>query len=72
MSHTTQPDWFEKEVRVRSHSVWEREGHKDGRAEDNWARAAKEIEDECRAAAAGTNPRFTPPHLTISKLPTRH
>jgi hypothetical protein len=72
MSHTTHPDWFEKEVRVRSHSIWEREGCNDGRDAANWARAAKEIEDECRAAAEGTNAYFTPPHLTISKLLTRH
>jgi hypothetical protein len=57
---------------MRSHAVWEREGRMDGRADDNWARAAKEIDDECRSAAAGTNTHFTPPHLTISKLPTRH
>lgn len=72
MSHPTRPDWLEREVRTRSHSVWEREGRKDGRAEDNWARAAKEIDDECRAAIAGTNARFTPPHIIISQLPTRH
>ena len=72
MSHRTRRDWFEEEVRVRSHSVWEREGRKEGRAEENWRRATKEIDDECRAAAAGTNAHFTPPYLVISKLPTRH
>jgi hypothetical protein len=72
MSHTAHPNWFEKEVRMRSHAVWEHEGRMDGRADDNWARAAKEIDDECRSAAAGTNAHFTPPHLIISKLPTRH
>ena len=72
MSHRTRRDWFEEEVRVRSHSVWEREGRKEGRAEENWRRATKEIDDECRAATAGTNARFTPPHLTISIPPTRH
>lgn len=72
MSHTTHPDWLEQEVRVRSHSVWEREGRQDGHAADNWARAAREIDDECRAAAAGTNAHFTPPHLIISSPPTRH
>ena len=72
MSHTTPRDWFEREVRLRSHAVWEREGREDGRADDNWARAAKEIDEECRAATAGTNTRFAPPHLAISMLPTRH
>jgi hypothetical protein len=72
MSHTSHPDWFEKEARKRSYAVWEREGRKDGRAADHWARAAREIDDECAAATAGTNAHFTPPHLIISKLPTRH
>jgi hypothetical protein len=72
MSHTTHTDWFEKEVRTRSYSVWEREGRKDGRAARHWARATKEIADECRAAAAGTNVLFTPPHLVVSQRPTRH
>jgi len=72
MFFTTQPDWFVKEVQVRSYTVWEREGRKDGRAERNWARAAKEILDEFRAAAAGTNENFTPPHLFVSQRPTRH
>lgn len=72
MSHTTHRDWLDQEIRLRSHSVWEREGCIDGRAEDHWARAAQEIDDECKAAAAGTNAHFTPPHVTISTLPTRH
>lgn len=72
MSHRTHRDWFEHEVRLRSHLVWEREGRPAGRAEKNWALAAQEIDDECRAAAAGTNAHFTPPHVTISTPPTRH
>ena len=72
MSHPTQPDWFEKEVQVRSYSVWERDGRRDGRAEGHWARAVREIADEYRAAAAGTNAHFSPPHLVVSQRPTRH
>jgi hypothetical protein len=59
MFSKTQPDWFVKEVQARSYSVWEREGR-------------KEIVDEFRAAAAGTNAHFTPPHLVVSQRPTRH
>ena len=72
MFSKTQPDWFVKEVQARSYSVWEREGRKDGCAGCNWARATKEIVDEFRAAAAGTNAHFTPPHLVVSQRPTRH
>jgi hypothetical protein len=64
-------DWFEKEVRARSHAIWEAEGHKDGCSEEHWMRAVKEIEDACRAAQEGANADFAPPHLTISQLPIR-
>lgn len=71
MPDAIQPDWFEKEVRARSHAIWEAEGHKDGYSEEHWMRAAREIEDACRSATEGTNPLFTPPHPILSQQPIR-
>ncbi len=72
MFDAMQPDWFENEVRARSHAIWEAEGHKDGHSEEHCMRAAKEIEDACRAAQEGTNADFAPPQPTVSQPPIRH
>lgn len=71
MLHAIHTDWFEKEVRARSHAMWEAEGCRDGHSEEHWMRATKDIEERCRAALEGTNPHFAPPHLTISTPPIR-
>jgi hypothetical protein len=71
MDHPIQPDWFEEEVRARSHAIWESEGCKDGYAEEHWMRAAKEIESAVHAALEGTDAGFAPPQPTISQPPLR-
>lgn len=37
----TEFNWFEMEVRVRSHAIWEREGCKDGCSEEHWMRGQR-------------------------------
>ncbi len=69
MQRLAQRDWFEEEVRARSHAIWEAEGHKDGHCEEHWMQATKEIEERCRDALEGINTHITPPHFTISTPP---
>lgn len=38
----------EERIRRRAHGIWEEEGRPDGRANDHWQRAFREIEDELR------------------------
>jgi hypothetical protein len=71
VSKMIETNWFENEVRARSHAIWESEGHRDGFSEENWMRAARDIEDRCRAALEGTDMHFAPPHPMISTLPVR-
>jgi len=58
-------------IRIRSYVIWEREGRKEGRAEEYWYRAEKEIDEECRAAIAGEAPNVVLPLPLISRRPVR-
>jgi hypothetical protein len=50
----------EERIRRRSNAIWGREGRPEGRHEEHWARARREIEAEADAPqgrrAAGTSP----------------
>ncbi len=56
---------FEREQRIRerAHALWEREGRPEGRDEEHWAQACREIDREEHAAktsAAGSYENVTP------------
>ena len=36
----------EERIRRRAHEIWEREGRPEGRHEEHWARARREVESE--------------------------
>ena len=42
----------EQRIRVRAYDIWERDGCRDGRAEDHWREAESEIERESAELAA--------------------
>lgn len=42
----------EQRIRVRAFEIWEGEGRHDGRAEDHWRQAEREIEHALRSAEA--------------------
>ncbi len=42
----------EQRIRVRAYQIWEREGCRDGRAEDHWREAEIEVERELAQLAA--------------------
>src|SRR5215207_9818033 len=42
----------EQRIRVRAYAIWEGEGRHDGRAEEHWRRAEREIEHALRSAEA--------------------
>jgi hypothetical protein len=65
----------QKQTRIeqRAYALWQAEGQPDGRHEEHWQRAAREIETEETAGIAGTAPRAArrgrnsnrhPPHRT--------
>lgn len=43
---------IEERIRARAHAIWEEEGRPDGRAEEHWARATREVEVGLTAEAA--------------------
>ncbi|HUO98562.1 MAG TPA: DUF2934 domain-containing protein [Rhizomicrobium sp.] len=69
MLDATQASRFEEWIRARSYRIWEREGRPDGRAEEHWLRAEKEIEAEWHCALDGAGARLVPPHPAIAKPP---
>ena len=50
----TAPLEREQRIRERAHALWEREGRPEGRKEEHWAQACREIEMEEQAAETGT------------------
>ena len=42
----------EKRIRERAYRIWQEQGGPEGRAEDHWHRACRELDDEDRAAAS--------------------
>ncbi|WP_455273661.1 DUF2934 domain-containing protein [Rhizobium herbae] len=36
----------EKRIKERAHSLWETDGHPDGRHEDHWVEAGRQIDEE--------------------------
>ena len=64
---SSQAEQKQEHIRARSHAIWEREGRPDGRAEEHWLRAEREIEAELRAVRALQ--RLVPPHPVISTPP---
>ncbi|PEQ14569.1 hypothetical protein B2G71_03070 [Novosphingobium sp. PC22D] len=51
-------------IRQRAHEIWEREGKPDGRHEDHWAEASKQIEAE---DASGAKPKRKAPAKAAAK-----
>ncbi len=72
MPHETPLIFSEKQIRIRSYLLWEREGRRNGHADEYWRKAQKELESECRSALEGKSARFVLPRLAISKRPVRH
>jgi Protein of unknown function (DUF2934) len=55
----------EERIRQRAHEIWEREGRPEGRHEEHWARARRQLEEEdgdraSAAPAAGGAPDDAP------------
>lgn len=61
----------EEEIRLRSYLIWEREGRREGRAEEYWLRAQKELDGEWRAAIEGKTARYVLPRPFITSVPIR-
>ena len=59
-------------IRLRSYSIWEREGRQEGKGEEYWLSAEMEIDAECRAVIAGENTHMVLPLPRISRRPIRH
>lgn len=53
------------EIRERAHSLWERDGRPEGRAEDHWHAAERQLrsESDARHPEAGGAPRTPPPEI---------
>ena len=51
---SAEPFEREQRIRERAHALWEREGRPEGRNEEHWARACREIDMEEHAAEPGT------------------
>ncbi len=47
----------EDRIRRRAHAIWEREGRPEGRHQEHWEQARREIEAEEGAAAPDASPR---------------
>ncbi len=51
----------EKRIRERAHQIWEHEGRPEGRHEEHWSQARRQIETEDGAATASEAPTPTAP-----------
>lgn len=49
---------IEERIRARAHAIWEEEGRPEGRAEEHWARATREVET-AMAAEGGAPAEMT-------------
>lgn len=61
--HSPRPFEREQRIRERAHALWEREGGPEGRNEEHWAQACREIDMEEHAVetgAAGSYENVTP------------
>lgn len=58
------------EVRVRAYRIWEKSGKPEGRADEHWREALKELEAEYRAAQAGHIAQV-PSRPRVSSRPAR-
>jgi hypothetical protein len=84
MKYKTQPNHLgtvktepsEKEIRLRSYQIWEREGRPEGRAEEHWRQAKAELKVEMEEASMTGEktdvvlprlPISTPPHKIVSE-----
>ena len=43
----------DQRIRIRAHELWEREGRPDGKEQDHWLEASRQIEAEVSGAAKG-------------------
>jgi hypothetical protein len=65
-------DELEASISALSYAIWEREGRQEGRAEEYWERARRQIESDLMAAAIeGKTSKFVLPQLRISQRPVR-
>lgn len=55
------PDALFDRIRERAYQLWEDEGRPEGRAEENWAQAEREIRPHYRAAGPEAYQSFTNP-----------
>jgi CBS domain-containing protein len=53
LEHSRRPFEREQRIRERAHALWEREGRPEGRDEEHWAQACREIDREEHAAETG-------------------
>jgi len=58
----------EHKVRERAYQIWEREGRPEGREDEHWAQAEREIESE---GAAGSSSGDAATNVTAADDPTR-
>ena len=61
--HSPRPFEREQRIQERAHALWEREGRPEGRNEEHWAQACREIDMEEHAVetgAAGSYENVTP------------
>src|SRR3954453_19918373 len=51
----------EQRIRTRAYEIWEREGRREGRAEDHWRQAELEIEQALKSPATKATSRINSP-----------
>lgn len=76
MPNDPKPTPSEDEIRIRSYTLWEREGRQDGKSEEYWQRAKAELEAELEASwhaasMEGETTAFVLPVLPISTPPAK-
>lgn len=71
MFDRSQSRQFEEWIRARSYAIWESGGRADGRAEECWLQAQKEVEALWQAAIDGETTDVVPPQAAISMRPIR-
>lgn len=67
----------EKQIRARSHAIWQAEGCRNGHALEHWLRAKAELAAEYQKACQALQSEQLPadiviPRLQISRRPYRH
>ena len=66
--HCPRPFEREQRIRERAHALWEREGRPEGRNEEHWAQACREVDMEEYAPGIGTPENVTPGEAARSDI----